>query len=448
MKNLIAFLPALVFYGTSLQAQFPVTLSSGCTSFGPVADEGSFINSFDPSSEIGEKVGYIIEAAGVAANFQLRCAPGVDLYVTHSDNSRFLLYNTSFLYRFDNRNRYWGAYFLLAHEIGHHLKKHSFDEKDTYHLKYNELEADVFAGAALRMLGATLEETQRGIESLVLPPKTNTRPAKSSRIEAAVLGWHRQDRKLRGDNIEHPAKDAYMSLPVNHQTDIPSTYSVVQHAGKTQVLKPIEYSSSNKFAKMPSFPWPPPNPDCYLGTILANKLNTKAARLEDIDERLCRALDALDYRHRSYFKTPGGFALVTQMEQFADDGSIKERYRWEDYPVQEDFDGFWNYFKRLVLPNHGRFRVFVFVVTNDEEYAKSEGGSIATNKITGWASHGAPVIPGEYAVGEVGSSHRLEVLIYEFVAPQSTKQCTEKCPAYLNAHTHLSQSGLLGLIGF
>jgi len=505
MYTLKTILPFLLCCVVRINAQTTILLAKGCNADGREMELESYVITFDPSDEAKAIVNQVIDAAGVSANFELRFANVQNVTSTTYEGKRYLLYSNSFLKRFDNPSTYWGAYFMLAHEIGHHLKKHDFDETDPYSIKYNELDADAFAGAALRMFECTLREAQDGLLSLSLRPKTTVRPARSSRLEAMMLGWNRQDKKLKGGSSNYsdhgdpeylakacqneqdlikrvkeaerqeraPQDEIYLqkALAQRDEKEVKGTGQVAGSTGKPENsgingdtgdnpfgkgnggrggtgggsgLKPALYSESHNHAKMPNFPWPPPN--CYQRKTLVKNLSKKAQSFKDIDDRLQRALDAEGYYQRSYFQTPGGFALVTQMEQYGDDGGIKKRFRWADYPVQEDFDNVWAYFKSLVMPTPGRFRVFVFVVT-DQPYPQSEQ-RLSQAALSSMASKGFSQIPAHYSETEVTNSHFLEALIYEFEAPQSTKRCAEKCPAFLDVQTHLLHSGLSSLIGF
>lgn len=490
MNILKTFLSILFFSGTNLSAQTALVLTNGCNADGSTIDSETYLNSFVPSDEAIAIVDQIVAFAGIPANFELRFAKVSNVVATSFGNKRYLLYPTNFLKKFDHPNTKHGAYFQLAHEIGHHLKKHNLTETDAQRIKYNELEADVFAGAVLRMLEISLPEAQTGILNSPLRQKTASRPAKSSRLEAMTLGWKRQHEKVKNYAELYPEKVDQATLVALEKTSGPDWIAMTRASEQKKGLKPISYdpkksslrdhyngrpvekgvqhssggmdsgnhkfkpiefsgqpnlyAESSKYENMPNFPWPPPN--CFQRKTIFKNLATKADDLNDIDERLQRALDAAGYYQRSYYKTPNGFALVTQMEQFAPDGQIKNRFRWADYPVQEDFDGVWDYFKSLIMPEPGRFRVFVFVVTN-EVYGKSDQ-KFDQMKVRGLATSGYSQMPSAYAQSSVTKDHYLEALIYEFEAPQSTKKCTEKCPAYLDIQTHLTQSGLLGIIGF
>lgn len=114
-----------------------------------------------------------------------------------------ILYSTAFLEKFkgDAKTK-WAAYIVLAHEIGHHLNNHNLDEKDIKKRKTMELEADKFAGAICRTLGATLNEALAGMESIELPGETATHPPKSARVAAIANGWKKQDELLKANEEE------------------------------------------------------------------------------------------------------------------------------------------------------------------------------------------------------------------------------------------------------
>lgn len=566
----------------------------------------------EPSEKALLMLEHIMKEAGAKQNFEFKRADIDYVLATTIEDTRFVFYSPSFLNKTERAGTFWSAYFLLAHAIGHHLKKHDFEITDPYRIKYNELDADVFAGAALRALGATLAEAIHAVDVSPMLPQTDMRPSKASRMEAMILGWNRHNDKI---GYEGPDAPGYPVAVIFHQLtgglnlaeqerarlveaereralaaeaarkeqerriamqsrfgsafgnpghkssgnegiptgtgDNPFAQSngtgagagggegtgtgfsiggglvgrkVVQRGSindnsqktgkvvinvcvdskgsvtsaeytprgsttadsdlRTKAIQaargfrfaastvnqqcgaitfnfqikelppipattsstPTNYSAQNTYTQMPDFPWPPPN--CHKRKTLVKNLhtNTKAQYFSDIDNRLQRALDAQGYFQRSYYKTPGGFAIATQMEQFEEDGKVKSRYRWEDYPVQDDFAGLWDYFKSLVMPDPGRFRVFVFVVT-DRPYKQGEK-KISPDAIRGLATSGFSEIPAQYSTNEITDAHNLEVLVYEFEAPQSTKKCMEKCTGGLDVQTHLSQSGLANIIGF
>jgi len=153
---------------------------------------------YDPSDEADRIVAEIVDALGLTKNFLVRASGVRNAVATEENGRRYILYSTTFLEKFkgDDRTR-WAAYAVLAHEIGHHLNNDNFGETDMRRRKVCELEADRFSGSVLRMLGATLDESQGGIESLEKEDETTTHPAKPARREAVATGWKKRDEFLR-----------------------------------------------------------------------------------------------------------------------------------------------------------------------------------------------------------------------------------------------------------
>ncbi len=208
-------------------------------------------------------------------------------------------------------------------------------------------------------------------------------------------------------------------------------------------LGPVSHGgcpSTNVSISMPQFPWPPPQ--CFIRKTLVNNLSTQNTTFKQVDTRIQQSLDAKEYLQRSYFKIPGGFAIVTQLEQFDEGGYVKERCRWVDYPVQ-DFEGVWDYLTALVMPNPGHFRIFVFVVTN-QPYTQNKR-TVSKEEATDWLFQGLNRLPTEVSKLEITPEHYLDALIYEFEAPVSTRKCAQKCPCLLDSQTHLIKSGLFNL---
>ena len=109
-----------------------------------------------PGTEADQIVSDICRAVSLQKNFIVK-ASNVEnaMALMDADGHRMILYSTLFLEKFkaDTRTR-WAAYSVLAHEIGHHLNHHRFDESDPARRRILELQADEFSGGALRLLGS------------------------------------------------------------------------------------------------------------------------------------------------------------------------------------------------------------------------------------------------------------------------------------------------------
>ncbi len=200
LLNLLLFL-ALT---GAVQAQQYITISKGCNFDGD--ENGSEYYSFDPSEEAARIVKQILDGAGGLSHGSIIVKESnvENAVATIVDKRRYILYSTTFLEKFkgDAKTK-WAAYTVLAHEIGHHLNGHDFGEKDAKRRRQMELEADKFAGAICRTLGATLAEAIAGMESMKLAGETTTHPAKGARTAAIANGW-----KLQDDVLKRPGSGA------------------------------------------------------------------------------------------------------------------------------------------------------------------------------------------------------------------------------------------------
>jgi hypothetical protein len=402
MKPILFLFLFCTGWNAAAQQLLEFSTARNCTYSGVLEEE---LYSFEVNPPVPEMVARILQLTGQERNFTLIQTNVPTVAAVVANGQRYLLYSQDFYLKLPTSERAI-AYGLLAHEIGHHVHEHNFEpafrEKE-------ELEADLFMGFALckiqgiSQLGKAMDVANRQPFAYNIPIE--------HRRDIIRTGWRRADTHVQIQNgtmaFDGGSNDA-SSIP------------------------------------LPSFPWPPPQ--CFQRKTLSDPLRTnRLSPLGDTDRKL-RALDACGYTQRSYFQTPGGFAMVTQLEQFRSDGSPSGQYRWTDYPIRENFDGLWSYLKALVVPNPGRFRIFVFVVTN-VAYNQS-ATRVNKQDAVAWLGQGLNRLPVKVAKTALDDDHYLDVLIYEFEAPESTKRCSQKCPSFLNAGTHLSGSGLSRQLGF
>jgi len=213
MKNLI--LLTTLLFTSLLSAQDPITIHNGCNFEGDENETEYY--SFDPSNEATQIVRKILDGAGSLSynSFIIKESNVQNAVATEFNHQRFILYSTVFLEKFkgDAKTK-WAAYTVLAHEIGHHLNNHDFGEKDPKKRKSMELEADKFAGAVCRTLGASLEESLAGIESMKLEGETATHPAKSARRAAVANGWKKQAELIGTNEPTSTLTPAEKEIPI------------------------------------------------------------------------------------------------------------------------------------------------------------------------------------------------------------------------------------------
>ncbi|MBV6442419.1 MAG: hypothetical protein DYG98_19700 [Haliscomenobacteraceae bacterium CHB4] len=199
-----ALIAACLLTALPVAAQQQLKIKNGCA-YKTAAEEAT-LYTFEPSDEARRIVGEICNVLAVSQNFDLRAASVDNALATTEGKRRIILYSTVFLKKFseDARTR-WAAYSVLAHEIGHHFNGHDFAESSSAKRKQWELEADRFAGSALRLLGATLDEAKAGVETFTLDAEQQYHPSGRARSEAIASGWTQKQELLEkmgtGSNV-------------------------------------------------------------------------------------------------------------------------------------------------------------------------------------------------------------------------------------------------------
>lgn len=192
--------------------------------------------------------------------------------------------------------------------------------------------------------------------------------------------------------------------------------------------------------ELPVFPWPPPKASSQV--VLGIRRPPGAVRFGDIDTLLTAALMRGGYVERSYFAVPGGFALVTRLEQTYANGRPKpEPERWavtvsplSEFTLEE-------YLKALLTANPGYYRVLVFVI-NDVPFSQTDK-AVSRDEALGWLREGFNTLPLSVAVRPYSDQHRCTALVYEFEQPEAAKKTTVmKLPGRLTAKTHLERAAL------
>ena len=193
---------------------------------------------------------------------------------------------------------------------------------------------------------------------------------------------------------------------------------------------------------LPEFPWPPPQ---YSGREVVPRVfldNAKGdTELFDVDRRLQDALEPNGYYENSYYALPGGFALVTQMEKFEDDGaSVAGPTRWTLEPFRLASFSFRAYMQALFAAEPGRYRLIVFAVT-DVPFASS-GEKVTREKVRAWLGGGGDRLPPEIGELSFDESYECTALIYEFARDSEEDEVYFLEPGSLPGRTHLVAAGI------
>lgn len=197
--------------------------------------------------------------------------------------------------------------------------------------------------------------------------------------------------------------------------------------------------------ELPEFEWPPPKPsasvfvprDLVLGADAAPTLGSSAARLE-------AALTRAGFAEWGYYHVPGGFALVSRLEQIERDGN-PHRDRWAvDVSPRRAFS-LWTYVSALFSATTGRFRVIVFVVT-DTPFRPTAPPPDGPTAIA-WLEQGMTGLPAPVRGRPYTTEHTCKALIYEFFKATPDHDAAIELPSHLDGRAHLTKAGIWGGLG-
>ncbi len=170
-------------------------------------------NSLINDVEADNALNRILDVIGASKRFVLqRCDNINNAVATAYKGVRYILYDRDFMNSLDSGNN-WSNFFILAHEVGHHINGHSLDlllyatdlieAESLSSSRKQELEADEFAGFILAKLGASFEETTAIIN--LFPENKNdefsTHPSRTKRLNAVKTGY---TKALGNENIIIP----------------------------------------------------------------------------------------------------------------------------------------------------------------------------------------------------------------------------------------------------
>ena len=191
-------------------------------------------------------------------------------------------------------------------------------------------------------------------------------------------------------------------------------------------------------APIAAFPWPPPQASSRV--LLASWPRGPQMRdFGDIDARLTAALQPKGYVERSYYSVPGGFALVTRLEQIYSDGRSMPppaRFSAQLLPPSR----FSDYIRALFSADPGYYRVIVFVAT---DLPFSEGAQGASQgQADAWIRDGVDMLPATIASRPLTDRVRCAALIYQFRQSNATAADKAELIPGIDAVLSLTNAGL------
>lgn len=153
---------------------------------------------------------------------------------------RYIFYNPNWMSDLQYSGD-WANKFILAHEVGHHINNHTIDaalrlsgqitnSQDLASSRYEELEADEFAGFVLGRLGATLNQALSAVRNLSNADDTySTHPKRDKRINAVKKGFNNSGGRIsssnnsvkKGKSVDSPYSNArYSGVVYQKRNDI------------------------------------------------------------------------------------------------------------------------------------------------------------------------------------------------------------------------------------
>ena len=199
--NVIGMLFVL-FSSTAALSQAParIPFDHGCSSMGAEIQGGVF--QFDPGLRASDSVKRVVAAIGLQPNFVVQAANVPNAVAIIDGTQRYVLYSETFFQDMTKQvgdDEIWVARSILAHEIGHHLNGHTLTRDGSR--PTTELEADLFSGHLLRLMGANLDQARLAQKKYGNDKGSETHPPRDARVTAIDVGWNRADEVLKGKDL-------------------------------------------------------------------------------------------------------------------------------------------------------------------------------------------------------------------------------------------------------
>lgn len=191
---------------------------------------------------------------------------------------------------------------------------------------------------------------------------------------------------------------------------------------------------------LPAFPWPPPRYSAFSRIGREWVAPAASATLGSVARRLETAFDAAGYGERSYYRVPGGFALVSRIEQIRPDAtSVDPPARWAvESPTVHA--GFIDHIRALFNAPPGFYRVIVFMVT-DQDFAASDR-TPTSSEARSWTLSGSLRLPESIGALPYTDRHDATALIYEFERPADQSEARLRVPSDMPGQVHLEKAGI------
>lgn len=202
-----------------------VTASKGQVQLISATELCTMMSGFSSDEEAHSVLNELLEVVHWEKNFVMAPCSGVDNACAVNINGvRYILYNPSFMESMDNKAGDVAGYFILAHEMAHHILLHSKDlllfdpsqanKMELAEKRKQELEADEYAAMVLAALGYSLGEIKLALKSFDSDWRSadadddtySTHPSIYKRLAAVNKGYFQVIDRQEG----HDAMSLYM----------------------------------------------------------------------------------------------------------------------------------------------------------------------------------------------------------------------------------------------
>lgn len=165
-------------------------------------------------------------------------------------------------------------------------------------------------------------------------------------------------------------------------------------------------------AKPKGFPWPPPAPTSRASLDHAMLENAGDPTLGGAAKKLQTALESVGYVERSYYPVPGGFALVTRLEQIDAKGVPVDPGRWSMAVAPRKLFSPADFLRVLFTAPEGNYRVIAFVVS-DQPFRTTDA-AVDARDAQDWLDQGLDRLPPALARQAFTDDHGCTALVYQF----------------------------------
>ena len=234
-----------------------------------------------------------------------------------------------------------------------------------------------------------------------------------------------------------------VSISCGGAGNVSNSSSNASNSNISSTTESVPTSPQQYVNPIPEFPWPPPEPSAY-AEVPKKYLLVRQCRtfLKDVAERLKNAFDRAGYTEKSWYSIPGGFALVSRLEQFRPDGaSMDDQDRWSVRNVPSRIRSIRDYIDSLFSARPGLYRAIVFLITNNP-FVK-DNSEVTREQAMDWLRGGMNTIPPTISSLEFTDDYTCTALIYEFEQSTPDHVAFLKRPSKFTGLTHLEKCKIL-----